>query len=116
MHSTATKTQEQLTSYRFYGPDHEVDADNESDSTADDIVVFYAFDNAGRTICSYETNHNKTKVTGSSAASYTQNSETSGKNNRLTSAGAMGMTYPRCRPTAALKSRALERPPAQLRS
>ena len=88
------KNSEQLTSYRFYGADHEVDADNESDSTADDIVVFYAFDNAGRTICSYETNHNKTKVTGSSAASYTQNSETSGKNNRLTSAGAMGMTYP----------------------
>ena len=88
------KNSEQLTSYRFYGADHEVDADNESDSTADDTVVFYAFDNAGRTICSYETNHNKTKVTGSSAASYTQNSETSGKNNRLTSAGAMGMTYP----------------------
>ncbi len=81
------KNSEQLTSYRFYGPDHTSD-------TEDDTIVYYIFDHAGRTIGSYETNYNRTKVTGSSAASYTQNSETSGKNNRLISAGAMGMTYP----------------------
>ena len=81
------KNSEQITSYRFYGPDHTSD-------TPDDTIVYYIFDHAGRTIGSYETNYNRTKVTGSSAASYTQNNTTSGKNNRLTSAGAMGISYP----------------------
>ena len=81
------KNSEQITSYRFYGPDHTSD-------TPDDTIVYYIFDHAGRTIGSYETNYNRTKVTGSSAASYTQNNTTSGKNNRLTSAGAMGLATP----------------------
>ena len=83
----AYKNSQQLSSYRFYGPDH-------TPETQDDVVAYYAFDHAGRTICSYQTNHDKTKVIGSSAASYTKNSTTSDKNNRLTGAGATGLATP----------------------
>ena len=83
----AYKNSQQLSSYRFYGPDHTAE-------TEDDVVAYYAFDHSGRTICTYQTNHDKTKVIGSSAASYTQNSAASNKNNRLTGAGAMGLATP----------------------
>ena len=85
------KPSEQLASYRFYGPNH---VSNMDEANGDDVLVNYVFDYSGRTICSYETDNTKSEVIGSSAASYTQNSGTSGKNNRLTGAGAMGMMYP----------------------
>ncbi|MBP3484357.1 MAG: hypothetical protein J6K00_04590, partial [Oscillospiraceae bacterium] len=87
----AYKPSAQLTSYRFYGQDH---VSNMNDNSGDDVLVNYVFDYAGRTICSYETDSTKAEVIGSSAASYTTNSGTSGKNNRLTGAGAMGIMYP----------------------
>ena len=86
----AYKPTPQLTSYRFYGQDHE----SNMGSTGDDVVANYVFDYSGRTICSYETDSTKSEVIGSSAASYTANSGTSGKNNRLTGAGAMGIANP----------------------
>lgn len=87
----AYKPSAQLTSYRFYGQDH---VSNMNDNSGDDVLVNYVFDYAGRTVCSYETDSTKAEVIGSSAASYTTNSGTSGKNNRLTGAGAMGIMYP----------------------
>ncbi len=85
------KPSEQLASYRFYGPNH---VSNMDEANGDDVLVNYVFDYSGRTICSYETDNTKSEVIGSSAASYTQNSGTSGKNNRLTGAGAMGVSKP----------------------
>ena len=87
----AYKPSAQLTSYRFYGQDH---VSNMNDNSGDDVLVNYVFDYAGRTVCSYETDSTKAEVIGSSAASYTANSGTSGKNNRLTGAGAMGIVNP----------------------
>lgn len=80
----AYRNSPQMTSYRFYGPDHTSD-------TSDDIVAYYMFDNFGRTICAYNTNYSKRMVIGATAAAYTKNDGTKKSNNRLTGATSMGM-------------------------
>lgn len=80
----AYRNSPQMTSYRFYGPDH-------TSETSDDIITYYVFDNAGRTICSYNTNYNRATVLGATAAAYTENSGTKDSNNRLTGAASLGL-------------------------
>lgn len=58
----------------------------------DDIRLEVVFDNWGRTISTYTTNTDITRILGSSAASYTDTAERSKQNNRLTSVGSTGMT------------------------
>ena len=73
-----------LTSYRFYGADH-------ISQSADDTVLYTVLDHWGRTICSYETDSDKSTLSGVSAGSYTANSGADKKNNRLTSISSLGM-------------------------
>ncbi|MBS1401534.1 MAG: hypothetical protein HPZ79_00915 [Oscillospiraceae bacterium] len=80
----AYRNSPQMTSYRFYGPDHTSD-------TSDDVVTYYIFDNIGRTVCAYNTNYNKATVIGATAAAYTKNSGTAKNNNRLTGAASLGL-------------------------
>ena len=72
-------------SYRAFGADQLAETD-------DDIRLEVVFDNWGRTISTYTTNTDITRILGSSAASYTDTAERSKQNNRLTSVGATGMT------------------------
>jgi len=85
----AYRNSNQLTSYRFYGPDHVAD-DSPSNPSTDDIISYYVLDYSGRTICAYDTNYNKQSLVGATSASYTENNSTSKKNNRLTGAAVMG--------------------------
>ena len=72
-------------SYRAFGADQLAE-------TEDDIRLEVVFDNWGRTISTYTTNTDITRILGSSAASYTDTAERSKQNNRLTSVGSTGMT------------------------
>ena len=72
-------------SYRAFGADRQA-------GTEDDIRLEVVFDNWGRTISTYTTNTDITRILGSSAASYTDTAERSKQNNRLTSVGSTGMT------------------------
>ena len=72
-------------SYRAFGADQLAETD-------DDIRLEVVFDNWGRTISTYTTNTDITRILGSSAASYTDTAERSKQNNRLTSVGSTGMT------------------------
>ena len=72
-------------SYRAFGADQLAETD-------DDIRLEVVFDNWGRTISTYTTNTDITRILGSSAASYTATAERSKQNNRLTSVGSTGMT------------------------
>ena len=72
-------------SYRAFGADRQA-------GTEDDIRLEVVFDNWGRTISTYTTNTDITRILGSSAASYTATAERSKQNNRLTSVGSTGMT------------------------
>ena len=72
-------------SYRDWGADHQK-------GTSDDLRLEVVFDNWGRTVCSYTTNNDSKKILGSAALSYTANSGTNRKNNRITSVGSSGMT------------------------
>ena len=72
-------------SYRAFGADQLAE-------TEDDIRLEVVFDNWGRTISTYTTNTDITRILGSSAASYTATAERSKQNNRLTSVGSTGMT------------------------
>ena len=76
---------EQIASYRAFGADQLAETD-------DDIRLEVVFDNWGRTISTYTTNTDITRILGSSAASYTDTAERSKQNNRLTSVGSTGMT------------------------
>ena len=72
-------------SYRAFGADRQA-------GTEDDIRLEVVFDNWGRTVSTYTTNTDITRILGSSAASYTDTAERSKQNNRLTSVGSTGMT------------------------
>ena len=72
-------------SYRAFGADQLAE-------TEDDIRLEVVFDNWGRTVSTYTTNTDITRILGSSAASYTDTAERSKQNNRLTSVGSTGMT------------------------
>ena len=72
-------------SYRAFGADQLAETD-------DDIRLEVVFDNWGRTVSTYTTNTDITRILGSSAASYTDTAERSKQNNRLTSVGSTGMT------------------------
>ena len=72
-------------SYRAFGADQLAETD-------DDIRLEVVFDNWGRTVSTYTTNTDITRILGSSAASYTATAERSKQNNRLTSVGSTGMT------------------------
>ena len=72
-------------SYRAFGADQLAE-------TEDDIRLEVVFDNWGRTVSTYTTNTDITRILGSSAASYTATAERSKQNNRLTSVGSTGMT------------------------
>ena len=72
-------------SYRAFGADQLAETD-------DDIRLEVVFDNWGRTISTYTTNTDITRILGSSAASYTDTAERSKQNNRLTSVVSTGMT------------------------
>lgn len=72
-------------SYRAFGADRQA-------GTEDDIRLEVVFDNWGRTVSTYTTNTDITRILGSSAASYTDTVERSKQNNRLTSVGSTGMT------------------------
>ena len=80
----AYRNSPQMTSYRFYGPDHTSD-------TSDDIVSFYEFDYYGHTICQYNSDYLKSTVLGASASIYTPNSGTDQTNNRISKAVSLGM-------------------------
>ncbi len=80
----AYRNSPQMTSYRFYGPDHESD-------TMDDVVTFYILDNFGRTTCAYNTDYLKDKVLGATSAVYTKNNGTQKDNNRLKGAAVLGL-------------------------
>lgn len=62
-------------SYRAFGADQLAE-------TEDDIRLEVVFDNWGRTISTYTTNTDITRILGSSAASYTDTAERSKQNNR----------------------------------
>ncbi len=69
--------------FRYYGDDGVSETD-------DDMLVFKAFDQIGRTVSSYTTDDSERNILGVGAASYTTNSGTSGANNRLTGSASSG--------------------------
>ncbi len=79
----AYKKEATYSRFRYYGADTTAD-------TADDLVDRYTFDNYGRTINIITMDTGENQVFGVDAGTYTQNSGTSAKNNRMTSAGSAG--------------------------
>ena len=69
--------------YRYYG-------DDQLENTEDDLLNFKIFDYSGRTITNYTTDSSETRILGVGSATYTQNSGTSPKNNRLTAGASSG--------------------------
>ena len=58
---------------------------------SDDIITSCVFDDFGRTVTEYTTNYNKRIIYGATSSRYGTNDGTSGKNNRLSIASALGM-------------------------
>ncbi len=90
----AYKRAHSQTAYRYYGKDglpymdsdgHLVDGD-----TGDDLLTVKILDNVGRTVGSYTSNSDESEILGAGAATYTENSGTSKKNNRITSVASAG--------------------------
>ncbi|MCL2546993.1 MAG: carbohydrate binding domain-containing protein, partial [Oscillospiraceae bacterium] len=72
------------TIYRYAGASGDINAN-------DAIYQFMLFDNAGRTVNSYFTDHTRTNILSASAAGFTPPSGTSRQNNRITRSAAMGV-------------------------
>ena len=83
------------TAYRYYGKDGVpyMDSDGHltNNGTTDDLVTVAVLDRYGHTVGTYTSNYNETEILGTGAATYTENSGTSKKNNRITSSASAGI-------------------------
>ena len=85
---SAEKQAALLTRYRFYGADHQ---NNESSGTDDDLLVYYSFDNYGRTINSYTIDSASDAIQGVTSTEFSAPDDTSKKNNTLTTGAVTGV-------------------------
>lgn len=90
----AYKRAHSQTAYRYYGKDGlpYMDSDGHltDNGTTDDLLTIKILDNEGRTVGSYTSNSDESEILGAGAATYTENSGTSKKNNRITSSASAG--------------------------
>ena len=90
----AYKRAHSQTAYRYYGKDGipcmNVDGTQNTGDSGDDLLTVKILDRMGRTTGSYTSNGKETEILGAGAATYTENSGTSKKNNRITSSASAG--------------------------
>ncbi len=91
----AHKRAHSQTAYRYYGKDGEPYMNSDGTlgeyDTGDDLLTIKILDNQGRTVGSYTSNGDESEILGAGTATYTENSGTSKKNNRITSSASAGI-------------------------
>jgi len=91
----AHKRAHSQTAYRYYGKDGlpymDSDGNLTENGTTDDLLTVKILDTYGRTVGSYTSNGDESEILGAGAATYTENTGTSKKNNRITSAASAGV-------------------------
>ena len=83
------KASGQLSYTRYFGPDHASDSEQNS-TLSDDTILYTSFDYGARTINCYETDNNG-QILGVELASYTPETGSTSKSNRITQVSSMGI-------------------------